>query len=363
MSNSYRNLFDNSTPCRTRVSKTPQDSLCRSKFRRAEPDSSDGIESYAQPIARGEHEQNIFVSEGIAKSVSVNNNTKFHHDFSRQALKSTCEDSISKNQVKSNTSKELHATSSKSNCRHYARRCKLRAECCQKFFSCRFCHDEAEDHEMDRFATEVVSCSTCGAEQAVSEHCIQCKTTFARYFCRKCKFYDDDPDKDIFHCDRCGLCRNGKVKECRHCDICNSCISLKEGDEHKCLPGVLHGNCPCCLEYMHTSRIPVVFLRCGHAMHFPCFETYTQKKYTCPLCCRSMSDMRLLFAEFDRLLALQPKSKQFEDVVCALFCNDCLQESNSQYHTLGYYKCSASVDCGSYNTIVRRVYNRHENSK
>lgn len=35
-------------------------------------------------------------------------------------------------------------------CSHYARKCKLYAACCDSYVSCRFCHDEASDHNLDR---------------------------------------------------------------------------------------------------------------------------------------------------------------------------------------------------------------------
>lgn len=35
-------------------------------------------------------------------------------------------------------------------CEHYKRNCKLRAACCGKLFTCRFCHDEVSDHSMER---------------------------------------------------------------------------------------------------------------------------------------------------------------------------------------------------------------------
>ncbi|KAF2322578.1 hypothetical protein GH714_019095 [Hevea brasiliensis] len=34
-------------------------------------------------------------------------------------------------------------------CEHYKRNCKLRAACCGKLFTCRFCHDKVSDHSMD----------------------------------------------------------------------------------------------------------------------------------------------------------------------------------------------------------------------
>lgn len=35
-------------------------------------------------------------------------------------------------------------------CEHYKRNCKLVAVCCDKLFTCRFCHDKVSDHSMDR---------------------------------------------------------------------------------------------------------------------------------------------------------------------------------------------------------------------
>lgn len=36
-------------------------------------------------------------------------------------------------------------------CEHYKRNCKLLATCCNKLFTCRFCHDKVSDHTMDRY--------------------------------------------------------------------------------------------------------------------------------------------------------------------------------------------------------------------
>lgn len=37
-------------------------------------------------------------------------------------------------------------------CAHYARGAQLVAPCCGRVYTCRQCHDEAEDHVMDRYA-------------------------------------------------------------------------------------------------------------------------------------------------------------------------------------------------------------------
>lgn len=35
-------------------------------------------------------------------------------------------------------------------CRHYERKCSLVAPCCGKIYACRLCHDEENEHKMDR---------------------------------------------------------------------------------------------------------------------------------------------------------------------------------------------------------------------
>ena len=44
-------------------------------------------------------------------------------------------------------------------------------------------------------------------------------------------------------------------------------------------------------------------LRCGHFMHSHCFEEYTRYDYTCPVCAKSLGDMRVYFRMLDSLLA------------------------------------------------------------
>ncbi|KAG0495088.1 hypothetical protein HPP92_006082 [Vanilla planifolia] len=44
-------------------------------------------------------------------------------------------------------------------CEHYKRNCKLLASCCNKLFTCRFCHDKGSDHMMDRKSTSEMMCA------------------------------------------------------------------------------------------------------------------------------------------------------------------------------------------------------------
>lgn len=45
--------------------------------------------------------------------------------------------------------------------------------------------------EMDRTAVKEIICAVCDTRQEVSNKCIECGTVFGKYYCSKCKFWDD----------------------------------------------------------------------------------------------------------------------------------------------------------------------------
>ncbi|KAG9398265.1 hypothetical protein AC1031_014859 [Aphanomyces cochlioides] len=238
-------------------------------------------------------------------------------------------------------------------CSHYQRKCKLYGKCCNKFYTCRFCHDEQEKHQFDRYATEKISCMQCHTVQPVGKKCANdaCGIEFARYFCDVCKFYDDDETKDIYHCDKCRICRIGKGLgvDYFHCDKCNACMSITL-KKHKCVERSLESDCPICHVYMFTSTTPVMFLPCGHCMHVACYEDYTQTNYICPLCSKSLGDMRAYFARIDDLLAHEQMPAEYQDYRSIVYCSDCERKSETKFHFV-YHKCQHE-DCKSYNTKV-----------
>ncbi|XP_022973794.1 E3 ubiquitin-protein ligase MIEL1-like [Cucurbita maxima] len=85
-------------------------------------------------------------------------------------------------------------------CKHYRRRCKIRAPCCNEIYPCRHCHNEAtsvmtrpfDRHELNRFDVKQVVCAVCDTEQPVARVCTNCGVNMGEYFCEICKFYDDD---------------------------------------------------------------------------------------------------------------------------------------------------------------------------
>ncbi len=109
-------------------------------------------------------------------------------------------------------------------CLHYKRNIKLQCSACERWYTCRFCHDEIEDHSLNRRETKNMLCMLCGCAQPAAEVCRECGEPGARYYCSVCKLWDDDAGKSIYHCDDCGICRVGQGlgKDFYHCKVCHS---------------------------------------------------------------------------------------------------------------------------------------------
>ncbi|CAN6584895.1 unnamed protein product [Malus baccata var. baccata] len=235
-------------------------------------------------------------------------------------------------------------------CEHYKRNCKLRAACCGKLFTCRFCHDNVSDHSMDRKATTEMMCMRCLTIQPVGPICTtpSCnELSMAKYYCNICKFFDDE--RTVYHCPFCNLCRLGKGLgiDYFHCMTCNCCLGIKLVN-HKCLEKSLETNCPICCDFLFTSSATVRALPCGHYMHSACFQAYTCSHYTCPICSKSMGDMAAYFGMLDALLAAEQLPEEYRNRCQDILCNDCDRKGTSRFHWL-YHKCG---NCGSYNTRV-----------
>ena len=125
----------------------------------------------------------------------------------------------------SNTSLSCEAhtiiPSSTLGCKHYKRNIKLQCSTCSKWYTCRFCHDEVEDHHLVRRETKHMLCMLCGCAQRAAESCAECGQRAAWYYCDVCKLWDDDTEKNIYHCEECGICRIGVGlgKDFYHCKV------------------------------------------------------------------------------------------------------------------------------------------------
>ena len=106
-------------------------------------------------------------------------------------------------------------------CEHYRRNVKLQCAACEHWYTCRHCHDAAEDHALPRQQTKHMLCMLCGCAQKASDTCTKCGQSAAYYYCGICKLWNDDPNKPIYHCPDCGLCRVGQGlgKDFFHCKV------------------------------------------------------------------------------------------------------------------------------------------------
>eukprot|EP01139_Manchomonas_bermudensis_P005500 Amastigsp_a175225_370.p1 type:complete len:348 gc:universal Amastigsp_a175225_370:1103-60(-) len=239
-------------------------------------------------------------------------------------------------------------------CKHYQRKCKKRAPCCGFLYPCRLCHDEQSDHAIDRFKVTEVWCMVCKTLQPVGGACSNCNTVFASYYCSFCKFWSDDPNKHIFHCDQgCSICRVGRREDYIHCERCSMCLHRSGFDDHVCVRDKLRSNCPVCHEGMFNSiRRVSIFERCGHVMHEDCFTAYVETSLACPLCSKSLyKDMSSVWEHYDALLQIYQMPPEYASARALVLCNDCGERSTVPFHFQAM-KCGAPGECGSYNTRV-----------
>jgi len=231
-------------------------------------------------------------------------------------------------------------------CDHYTRGCKFISPCCNKIVNCRICHNNENDHEIDRFKIVKIKCNFCDTEQDVSNECVHCEKKFGDYFCSICRLYDVNPEKQYFHCEKCGICRVGNKDEIFHCDECNICYSIKLKDNHNCKKQLFMTDCCICLNDLFSSRESSIVLQCNHVIHVSCANEWMKKNITCPICRKTMldNDIKKKYIEhIDKLIQDNPIENELK---INIHCNDCSKENEINFHPYGQ-KCS---DCGSYNT-------------
>lgn len=243
-------------------------------------------------------------------------------------------------------------------CEHYPRACKVVAPCCNKLFVCRFCHDEVtDDHKIDRYAIEQVVCMRCWTLQPFGETCIHCSRSFGRWNCAFCKFVDDTPNKQIFHCAECRMCRVGssKPEDFTHCKTCEACVPI----EHMCIPGRAKTNCPICFDDLFASIRPGSALYCGHILHLDCQQKYFEAGHErCPLCLKSVFSPEVAdqyWNEVREWVEAQPMPPEFAHTEIDILCNDCCRTNRVKFNFYGI-QCPEQ-QCNSFNTNQLNCHN------
>jgi len=233
-------------------------------------------------------------------------------------------------------------------CMHYKRNVKLQCDTCKRWYTCRFCHDEVEDHILPRRQTKNMLCMICTTAQPASHTCKKCGEQASWYFCSVCKLWNNDTTKSIYHCEDCGICRlgEGPGKDFFHCKTCCVCMSIGVQSTHRCIERSTKCDCPICGEYLFTSAGTVVFMKCGHSIHESCFKQWCTESYKCPICSKSVVNMESQFRSLDRQIDAQPMPAEYQNTRAYIHCNDCAVKGTTKYHWLGL-KCEW---CESYNT-------------
>jgi len=235
----------------------------------------------------------------------------------------------------------------KEGCEHYIRNCKFVSPCCEKIYNCRFCHNDAETHEINRFEIKEVICSKCNCRQSVSNQCVGCGIQFAKYYCNICNLFDDRIERNYYHCDKCGICRVAENQKFIHCDVCNTCVVNNDSIRHICRENIFHNECPICLDNLFYSVKQSCVLHCGHPIHIDCLANCIKNnKLTCSICRKIIysGDSLKKYIEFlDAQIELYPIQ---EELFYNIQCNDCSFQGQAKHHPLGM-KCGG---CGGYNT-------------
>ena len=205
---------------------------------------------------------------------------------------------------------------------------------------------------MDRYAVSTMLCMYCKRIQPTAQRCTDCNALLGRIFCNICHFWDNHPNKSVYHCDKCGMCRQGSGLgvDYFHCDTCGVCLTINMENNHRCIERNLEHDCPICGEFLHTSTRKVIFTQCGHGLHQRCFVRYTQTGYTCPICQKSLGDMSAYFQRLDKIMMIERRNmpQEFSKCINLITCNDCEMRSWARYHFL-YHRCE---QCQGYNTRV-----------
>jgi len=242
-------------------------------------------------------------------------------------------------------------------CRHYKKNCKIQTKCCNKWYVCKFCHNEKEFHKLNDNETTDLVCMKCSTKQPVSNKCINktCNIEFGKYFCEICKYHNNEDD-DFFHCKKCNMCIKGIKEEFKHCKKCNMCLHISIINNHKCIDNRNLASCPICSEKIKdTSDSPMILETCQHIIHTRCFSQYMLSNYKCPVCVKTITDFgfyRGVFDRFDEILEYERDQipEEFKNAMVKIYCNDCEKQTKTEWH-FEYHKCQ-NEQCKSFNTSI-----------
>ena len=200
-----------------------------------------------------------------------------------------------------------------------------------------------------RFATKTMRCLLCTTEQPFGPTCSACEESMGRYFCGICKFVDNDPGKNIYHCPDCGICRIGKGLgvDMMHCAECGSCVAMNHKELGNCKKDLLTGRCPVCLETFFDSKGRVTLMPCKHPIHNDCLDQV----------CRLLIHNRCPGIPHTEHRYPSSIISLLSCNICGWTCGCCRQLA---HHDFRCPLCSKSfADIQTYNSAVEEYLNQH----
>ena len=72
-------------------------------------------------------------------------------------------------------------------------------------------------------------------------------------------------------------------------------------------------------------------MRCGHVIHWSCYEQLCQQDFRCPLCKKSVADMSPVWQQMAHEMAAQPMPPEAARRV-RILCHDCTEHSQVGRH-------------------------------
>jgi RING finger/CHY zinc finger protein 1 len=181
----------------------------------------------------------------------------------------------------------------KKDCTHYQNKSLIYADCCNKYYGCKLCHNEKNNHQIGSEDITKIKCMNCRRDTPKCNFCITCKKNISSYYCYICNIWNDN-SKIGHHCHKCNKCINRKPENNFHCDKCNNCFNIKFIDSHNCSNLYLEDkDCSICLENLFRKNIKYLkILNCGHVLHKKCYSEMIKSNHVnntlCPQCRREI---------------------------------------------------------------------------
>ncbi|CAL6031705.1 CHY_zinc finger domain-containing protein [Hexamita inflata] len=199
-------------------------------------------------------------------------------------------------------------------CQHFVRGCQMLCNTCNKYYTCRKCHDEVEDHPFPRKETKMVKCIYCSCEQPFQQYCQNCNICFGEQWCELCRAFSNigQESKPKYHCQGCDSCVGGHAHQWRHCDKCHKCVRVFNFENHDC--HIFEDDCSVCLGSLNDSTYALIYLNCSHVIHQKCYnELIRQSETKCPVCRRflpigteKLECLNFFKCQFEETVVLEP---------------------------------------------------------